>query len=73
MPSIQDYIRLRQLGAYQKEQADISKAQGDMIEQMGNDLAQMGDSDELQKEEKTKGKMSPEKLKLAVLRMKKKK
>ena len=69
MPSIDDYIRLRRLGSAQQELAEMMKAQGSFIESTGNDLVSMAG----EKEPEEKDSKGPNKLRVAILKVKGKK
>lgn len=73
MPTLEDYRRIRQIGAYKQEQADLEQVQGNFLERIGNEaLKNEVDEDESEEESKKKKKGMPDFEKAAVIRVLKK-
>lgn len=68
MPTLEDYRRIRQIGAFKQEQGDLAQVQGQFLEQVGNE----GLSSEVEDDEKKKKKKMPDVEKFAVIKALKK-
>ena len=70
MLSLEEYKKIRQIGAYKQEQADLEQVQGSFLESLGNrGLKEASEEDE---DDKKKKKGMPKAEKVAVIKMLKK-
>lgn len=72
MPTLEDYQRIRQLGAWTKENAEMQKSQGSFLERLGNELMEKDDEDYDKEGDGKKKKGMPKAEKIAVIKMLKK-
>lgn len=73
MLSLEEYRKIRQIGAYKQEQADLEQVQGSFLEELGNRGLAHEKGEDYEEDEKKKKKGMPKAEKIAVIKLLKKK